>query len=126
VVKKARGETIHYVFEGTEPILEKRITVEGRVKIRSYVYAVGKHLARVDVVLSDPEATVYFYHTDHLGSVRAVTNIEGKVVWNADYLAFGTRFGETGSDFEEGHGFTGKEYEIQGCITLTLGGMTRS
>ncbi|NLW46515.1 MAG: hypothetical protein GXY86_04150 [Firmicutes bacterium] len=25
VVKKAKGETTHYVFEGTEPIFEKKI-----------------------------------------------------------------------------------------------------
>ncbi len=111
VVKKARGETIHYVFEGTEPILEKRITVESNVKIRSYIYALGKHLARVDGVIGDPEAPVYFYHTDHLGSVRVVTDLAGKVVWNADYFVFGTQYGENSSDFEEGHGFTGKEYD---------------
>ena len=45
VVKKTHGETIHYVFEGTEPIFEKRITFEGNATIRSYVYALGKHLA---------------------------------------------------------------------------------
>jgi len=63
-------------------------------------------------VIGDPEAEIYFYHTDHIGSVRAVTNQAGTVVWNADYLAFGRRFGDDGaSEFEEWHGFTGKEYD---------------
>ena len=111
VVKRAKGETIHYIFEGTEPVFEKRIT-DNTVKIRSYVYALGRHLARVDGVIGDTEAEIYFYHTDHIGSVRAVTNQAGEVVWNADYLAFGTRFGETtDAAFEEWHGFTGKEYD---------------
>jgi RHS repeat-associated protein len=109
VVKQTAEQTIHYVFEGTEPIFEKNITTG---QIKSYVYALGKHLARVDGVIGDPEAKVYFYHTDHLGSIKAVTNKTGEVVWNADYLAFGTSFGETSdSDFEEWHGFTGKEYD---------------
>src|SRR5690554_2433967 len=51
-------------------------------------------------------------HTDHLGSVRAVTDKAGTVVWSADYLAFGTRFGEAGDgSFEQWKGFTGKEYD---------------
>jgi RHS repeat-associated protein len=65
----------------------------------------------VDGVIGDPEAPVYFYHTDHLGSVRVVTDLAGEVVWNADYFAFGTQYGKNSSDFEEGHGFTGKEYD---------------
>ena len=39
VVKRAKGETTHYVFQGTEPIFEKKITAG---KSKSYVYALGK------------------------------------------------------------------------------------
>ena len=107
VVKRAKGETTHYVFQGTEPIFEKRVSVG---KSKSYVYALGKYLARVDGVIGDPEAKKYFYHTDHVGSIRVVTDQSGQVVFNADYLAFGTQFTKEG-DFEEFHGFTGKEYD---------------
>ncbi|NLW46279.1 MAG: hypothetical protein GXY86_02915, partial [Firmicutes bacterium] len=107
VVKKAKGETTHYVFEGTEPIFEKRIS-DGQIK--SFVYALGKHLARVDGAIGDPEVKKYWYVTDHLGSVRAVTDIDGKQVWSADYLAFGTQYIKDG-DFEELHSFTGKEFD---------------
>ena len=118
-VKNANGVTTHYVFEGTEPIFKKRIS-DGRV--RSYVYAVGKHLARVDGVIGEqitfnPDGTIlkqgkptYFYHNDHLGSVKAVTDSAGKVVYNADYHPFGTQFIKDG-DFDETLGFTGKEYD---------------
>ncbi len=109
VVKKAGGRTIHYVFEGTEPIFEKRIN-DGR--IRSYVHAAGKHLARVDGKIGDPEAKKYWYHTDQIGSVKAVTDAQGNVVWKADYTPFGTQVGkESDAGFEESHGFTGKEYD---------------
>ena len=107
VVKRAKGETTHYIFEGTEPIFEKRIS-DGR--IRSYVHALGKHLARVDGVIGDTQANVYYYHTDHLGSIKSVTDEAGKEVYNTDYFAFGGRSGEQG-DLNELHGFTGKEYD---------------
>lgn len=79
-------------------------------KIRSYVYALENHLARVDGVIGDANAPKYFYHNDHLGSIKAVTNQTGQVVFQADYHAFGQRFGETGS-FEELHSYTGKELD---------------
>ncbi len=107
VVKKAKGETTHYVFQGTEPIFEKKISAS---KTKSYVYALGKYLARVDGVIGDAEAKKYFYHTDHVGSIRVITDQAGKVVYNADYLAFGSQYTKDG-DFEELHGFTGKEYD---------------
>jgi RHS repeat-associated protein len=109
VVKKAKGETTHYVFQGTEPIFEKNITTG---KMKSFVYALGKHLARVDGRIGDTEAKKYWYVTDHVGSIRAVTDKDGKKVWSADYLAFGKQFGkDSETDFEELHSFTGKEYD---------------
>ena len=55
VIRRARGETTHYVFEGTEPVFEKNITTGEQ---RSYVFALGKYLARVDGAIGDPEAPV--------------------------------------------------------------------
>ena len=107
MVKKAKGETTHYVFQGMEPIFEKKISTG---KTKSYVYALGKYLARVDGVIGDPEAQKYFYHTDHAGSIRVITDQAGEVVNKSDYFAFGTQFAKDG-EFEELHGFTGKEYD---------------
>jgi uncharacterized protein RhaS with RHS repeats len=73
-------------------------------------YALGKHLARVDGVIGDTTAKVYYYHTDCEGSVRVITDQSGKVVFNADYYAFGTKYISNG-DFDEENGFTGKEYD---------------
>ncbi len=109
VVKRAKSETSHYVFEGTDPIFEKNITTG---KIKSFIYALGKHLARVDGAIGDSNAKKYWYVTDHVGSIRAVTDKDGKKVWSADYFTFGTQFGKSGeTDFEELHSFTGKEYD---------------
>jgi len=35
---------------------------------------------------------VYYYHTDHLGTPRRLTDAQGQVVWAADYSAFGQAF----------------------------------
>ncbi|HEY8464010.1 MAG TPA: RHS repeat-associated core domain-containing protein, partial [Bacillota bacterium] len=107
VVKKAKGQTTHYVFEGTEPIFEKNITTN---KVKSYIYAFGKHLARVDGKIGDSSAKKYFYHTDQLGSVKAITDQNGQIVKKNDYYAFGSQFNQEGS-LDETHGFTGKEYD---------------
>ena len=55
-------------------------------------------------------AKVYYYHTDQVGTVRAITDQSGKVIFSADYFAFGAKFVSNG-DFDETHGFTGKEYD---------------
>jgi RHS repeat-associated protein len=111
VVKRAHGETIHYVFQGTEPIYTKNVTTG---KVKSYVYAGTKLFARVDGVIGDTTAKKYWYHSDQVGSVKAVTNQAGAVVWNADYLPFGQQYmkNKLDSDFEEDDlGFTGKGYD---------------
>lgn len=56
----------------------------------------------------------YFYHTDQVGSVRAVSNADGQVVWSAEYLAFGSKYGENVTDQSftpDDLGFTGKAYD---------------
>ena len=109
VVKRAKGETTHYIYEGTEPIFEKKITSGER---KSYIHAFGRYLARVDGIIDGTNEKTYFYHTDYRGSIRAVTDQSGKLVFSADYLAFGKRFGEKADKgFQENHGFTGKEYD---------------
>lgn len=69
----------------------------------------------MDGRIGDTGTKKYWYVTDHVGSIRAVTDKDGKKVWSADYLAFGKQFGEENNadypDFEELHSFTGKEYD---------------
>lgn len=55
---------------------------------KSYIYALGKHLARVDGVVGDATKPVYWYHADHLGTVEAMTNQAGAVVWRGDGNSF--------------------------------------
>jgi RHS repeat-associated protein len=109
IIKRAHGETIHYVFEGTEPIYEKNVTTG---KVKNYIFAGSMPIARVDGVLGDSNSKKYWITTDHIGNYRAVTNDQGRVVWQSDYTAFGSQFEKSGDpDFEEWNGFTGKEMD---------------
>ena len=49
-----------------------------------YVWMDGKLLARID-----NGTTVYYIHTDALGTVHAMTDASGNVVWRARYTPFG-------------------------------------
>ncbi|MHB1401827.1 MAG: RHS repeat-associated core domain-containing protein [Thiobacillus sp.] len=51
---------------------------------RAYVWLDGRPLVRID-----NDASIYYYHVDHLGTPQAMTNSMGAVVWKADYEPFG-------------------------------------
>ncbi len=51
---------------------------------KAYVWLDGRPLARID-----NDASIYYYHVDHLGTPQAMTNSTGAVVWQADYEPFG-------------------------------------
>jgi RHS repeat-associated protein len=53
----------------------------------------------------DPDNTTFYYHPDHLGSTRLVTDEEGEVVEETDYLPFGASI--TGG--ADRYTFTGQE-----------------
>lgn len=38
----------------------------------------------------DPEGSIYYYHNDHLGTPKTLTDESGSAVWQADYTPFGT------------------------------------
>ena len=50
--------------------------------------------------------SVYFYHLNHLGTPRAMTDENGNVVWNADYKPFGEA--EVAGDVENRFRFPGQ------------------
>ena len=41
---------------------------------------------------------VYYHHTDHLGTTEVITDSNGKIVWHADYEAFGNIMNERGEE----------------------------
>ena len=90
-----------YAYDGLGERLEK--TVNGNVttfgydpqgrlifeedpagNTHAYVWMDGKLLARID-----NGTTIYYIHTDALGTVHAMTDASGNVVWRAHYTPFG-------------------------------------
>ena len=72
--------------------------------VRTHTYAGSRHLA-----VDETEAgttTRYYTHTDHLGSVTTVTDSEGTLVWDNEYLPFGEEQTPDESRFAM---FTGKQ-----------------
>ena len=58
-----------------------------------------------------------YYITDHLGSVRAVTDAEGEVLGTYDYMPYGSEISSTSSATTD-YRFTGKELQINFDVNL--------
>lgn len=58
-----------------------------------------------------------YYITDHLGSVRAVTDAEGEVLDTFDYMPYGSEISSTSSTTTD-YRFTGKELQINFDVNL--------
>ncbi|KPB78942.1 Conserved hypothetical proetein [Pseudomonas syringae pv. maculicola] len=56
-----------------------------------YLYEPGSYapLARVDQKEGETENTIYYYHTDQIGTPLEMTDAEGHIVWQAKYRAWG-------------------------------------
>jgi RHS repeat-associated protein len=64
-----------------------KITVDAPDPIREYIYLGSKLLATITLSTGAPVTS--YYHTDALGSVRAITDPAGATVARHDYFPFG-------------------------------------
>jgi RHS repeat-associated protein len=86
IAKSGPGGTTHYfgnLFEVEDP--------QGAARLVKYYYAGGLLLARQE------SGTKFWYHPDHLGSVRAMSDGSGASTVAYEYAAFGDTIGTTGS-----------------------------
>ena len=86
--RDAFGET-HFIWDGNRLLSETRHSHN-----RTYLYAGNSFvpLAQVDHVASETEekpAKLLYFHTDHLGTPRELTDSEGNLHWAATYKAWG-------------------------------------
>ncbi len=93
-------QPVVYVYSGGNVIYEKN-THTG--KKATYVYGPTGRIAK------NVDGLIQYYHRDHLGSTRLLTDESGNVRSNAEYEPFGksTKSGEA----EENHLYTGKEID---------------
>ncbi|MBU1754271.1 hypothetical protein KKG56_10560, partial [bacterium] len=76
----------------------------------SYLYANGQMVAKVEEKPVGSTVRVYYCHNDHLGSLRAITDKNGKATESYFYYPFGAG-GPVG-----GPSFTGKELDSTGLF----------
>ena len=84
IAKRSSDREIRYVWAG-EQLIEERITAGNITECREYMYIPDTLIPfamRID-------GAVHCIHTDQIGTVRAITDSDGNVVWNAEYSAFG-------------------------------------
>ena len=92
----------------------------GKLEIESTDFAGGRiNFAEAGAGGSLTQEINYF-HTDHLGSVRAITNQEGSVIEQNAYYPFGSRhtFGNTYAQTTNRFKFNGKEEQTSGNLGL--------
>jgi RHS repeat-associated protein len=91
---------------------EGRLLYEEKGKrYREHKYVFGEIFARVDGEIGNPRSrTINFFHTDNMGSVTAVTDGTGTLIWSCEYSAFGKPIGERGR-LDAVPVFAGKEYD---------------
>lgn len=77
---------IHYHYD-QNGLLIAESTAEGKW-LKEYIYFNGQLVAMVDVDLAGGH-TLYMVHTDHLGTPNQITDMSGKLVWQAEYSPFG-------------------------------------
>jgi RHS repeat-associated protein len=94
-------QTTIYVYSGSNVIYEKNLNASQEA---TYVYGPTGRIAKNVNELTD------YYHTDHLGSTRLITDENGNTVTDVSY----TPFGEDSLNGEESYLYTGKERDSTG------------
>ena len=114
-----RADGSGYVYKGGV-IYEK--TTGGTLSLDCVLTTGGRIVANKNSSGTITGYTVYHHITDHLGSVRAITNAStGNVVETSDFLPFGTRWSQTAgsssstlTDASNRWRYSGKEEQVIG------------
>ena len=103
IQKDAGGVVTKYLYDGEDIALE----FDGADALQAR-YSHGDR--RDQPLVMERGGQSYFYHSDHLGSVRKVTDSAGAVVNSYDYDAYGT-FENRAEAVANPYAFTGREYD---------------
>jgi RHS repeat-associated protein len=83
--KRSGERETRYVWAGEQLVREITIKEARTTRTQDYLYLPGTYTP----VATRVDDQIYYYHTDHLGTPRRMTDSKGNVVWAADYSAFG-------------------------------------
>jgi len=104
VSKRAGDQEIIFVRDPAGQVLAEYDGTTGAL-IAEYVYLNGQRIARIAA-----DGSTTYFHNDHLGTPRAITDATGQVVWEGETLPFGTEYTSTGSRADH-YTFTGHEWD---------------
>jgi RHS repeat-associated protein len=98
-----------------------RFVYDGEDIALSFIGVTGAHLANrylhgpgIDEVFADEQgANTYWLLTDHLGTVRDLTDGTGALAKHIAYDSFGRKQGETAAGIQTLYAFTGREYDVE-------------
>jgi len=79
--KQVEGVTTHFIYDLNGQLIAE--ADNNGVIQREYIYLNGQRFATID------GSTLYYVHTDHLGTPIALTDEAGMVQWKAHYTPFG-------------------------------------
>jgi RHS repeat-associated protein len=77
------GET-RFIYDGARLLQETRAARQ-----RTYLFEPGSFRPLACIDRQGAASQVYYYHLDHLGTPRELTDADGKIVWSARYRAYG-------------------------------------
>ncbi|CAM3545463.1 RHS repeat-associated core domain-containing protein [Pseudomonas floridensis] len=107
---EANGQTEHkrFLWQGLRMLREEQ---PGQSSL--YVYEPGSYapLARVDQRDDKPENTLYYFHTDQIGTPLEMTDTDGQIVWQATYKAWGSLEALTVNEVEQNLRFQGQYFD---------------
>lgn len=109
------GET-RFVYDGARLLQENRTERQ-----RTYLFEPGgfRPLACIDQA-SGAISQVYYYHLDHLGTPREMTDAAGKIVWSARYRAYGALALADVADIDNPLRFQGQYYDDETGLHYNL------
>jgi RHS repeat-associated protein len=78
-----------------------------------YIYEPGSYapLARFDQSEVEPEQKLYYFHTDQIGTPLEMTDVDGQIVWQATYKAWGEIESLAVSEVEQNLRFQGQYFD---------------
>jgi RHS repeat-associated protein len=95
--------TTTYIYSGLNVLYEENTTGKA-----AYIYGPTGRMAKRTTIQG--ESNTFYYHTDHLGSTRLVTDASKAIIEDIRYHPFG----EPVATDEESHLYTGKERDSTG------------
>jgi RHS repeat-associated protein len=98
----------HFLWQGLRMLRE-----ETPWQSSLYIYEPGSYapLARVDQNEGETEQKLYYFHTDQIGTPLEMTDVEGQIVWQATYKAWGEIESLSVSEVEQNLRFQGQYFD---------------